>query len=70
MKTPKTPVEKLPNPGLKALARSGEKGKKAVAAMGFEKGGIVKGTKCPFRDGGVVRGTGIAVQGGKFTGLK
>ncbi len=66
----KTPIEKLPNKGLKALARSGEKGKKAVAEMGFEKGGIVKGTKCPFRDGGVVRGTGQAVQGGKFTGLK
>lgn len=64
-----TPIDELPNPGLRELAKT-EKGRKAVKNMGFEKGGIVKGTKCPFRDGGVVRGTGIAVQGGKFTGLK
>ena len=66
-----TSIDKPPNKGLKALARSGDKGKKVVERMGFEDGGkVVKGSRCPFRDGGVVRGTGQAVQGGKFTGVK
>lgn len=63
----KTPVKDLPNPGLKALAGT-EKGKKAVAKMGFRNGGIAKGGKCPHR--GKVRGTGAAIGGAKFVGTR
>ena len=38
----KTPVEKLPNEGLKKLAES-KKGREAVTRMGFASGGIAKG---------------------------
>lgn len=65
----KTPVDQLPNEGLKKLAKS-PKGRKAVARMGFADGGeaIAKGGKCPHR--GKVRGTGIAVSGVGFKGVK
>ena len=63
----KTPVDKLPNEGLKKLAKS-PKGRKAVARMGFKDGGIAKGGKCPSR--GTIRGTGAAVRGVGFKGIK
>ena len=63
----KTPIDQLPNEGLKKLARS-KKGKEAVAKMGFKEGGIAKGGKCPHR--GKVRGTGAAVRGVKFVGTR
>ncbi len=63
----KTSVKDLPNPGLKALAGT-EKGKKAVAKMGFRNGGIAKGGKCPSR--GTIRGTGAAITGVGFKGVK
>lgn len=62
-----TPIDKLPNPGLKELAKT-EKGRKAVKRMGFDHGGLVKGQSCPHREDGV-RGTGMAVKGGKFSGV-
>ena len=62
-----TPIDELPNPGLKELAKT-EKGRKAVKRMGFDHGGLVKGQPCPHREDGV-RGTGIAVKGGKFSGV-
>lgn len=62
-----TPIDKLPNPGLKELAKT-EKGRKAVKRMGFGHGGMVKGQSCPHREDGV-RGTGMAVKGGKFSGV-
>ncbi len=64
----KTPVKDLPNPGLKALAGT-EKGKKAIARMGFKDGGkVAKGGKCPSR--GTIRGTGAAISGVGFKGIK
>ena len=63
----KTPVDKLPNEGLKKLAKS-PKGRKAVARMGFKNGGIAKGGKCPSR--GTIRGTGAAIRGVGFKGVK
>ncbi len=63
----KTPVDKLPNEGLKKLAKS-PKGRKAVARMGFKDGGEAKGGKCPSR--GTIRGTGRAVRGVGFKGVK
>jgi len=63
----KTPVDKLPNEGLKKLAKS-PKGRKAVARMGFKDGGIAKGGKCPSR--GTIRGTGAAIRGVGFKGVK
>ena len=63
----KTPIDKLPNKGLKKLAKS-PKGRKAVARMGFKDGGIAKGGKCPSR--GTIRGTGAAVRGVGFKGIK
>ena len=63
----KTPVDKLPNEGLKKLAKS-PKGRKAVARMGFKDGGIAKGGKCPSR--GTIRGTGAAIRGVGFKGIK
>ena len=63
----KTPVDKLPNKGLKKLAKS-PKGRKAVARMGFKNGGEAKGGKCPSR--GTIRGTGRAVRGVGFKGVK
>ena len=63
----KTPVDKLPNEGLKKLAKS-PKGRKAVARMGFKNGGEAKGGKCPSR--GTIRGTGRAVRGVGFKGVK
>ena len=62
-----TPIDKLPNPGLKELAKT-EKGRKAVKRMGFDHGGLVKGQSCPHREDGV-RGTGAALKGGKFSGV-
>ncbi len=63
----KTPIDKLPNKGLKKLAKS-PKGRKAVARMGFKEGGIAKGGKCPSR--GTIRGTGAAIRGVGFKGIK
>ena len=64
----KTPIDELPNPGLKALAQT-EKGKKAVARMGFKNGGkVAKGGKCPSR--GTIRGTGAAISGVGFKGVR
>ena len=63
----KTPVDELPNEGLKKLAKS-PKGRKAVARMGFKDGGIAKGGKCPSR--GTIRGTGAAIRGVGFKGVK
>ena len=63
----KTPIDKLPNKGLKKLAKS-PKGRKAVARMGFKDGGIAKGGKCPSR--GTIRGTGAAIRGVGFKGIK
>ena len=63
----KTPIDKLPNKGLKKLAKS-PKGRKAVARMGFKNGGEAKGGKCPSR--GTIRGTGRAVRGVGFKGVK
>ena len=63
----KTPIDQLPNEGLKKLAKS-KKGREAVAKMGFKEGGIAKGGKCPHR--GNVRGTGAAVRGVKFVGTR
>ena len=63
----KTPVDELPNEGLKKLAKS-PKGRKAVARMGFKDGGIAKGGKCPSR--GAIRGTGAAIRGVGFKGVK
>ena len=63
----KTSVDKLPNEGLKKLAKS-PKGRKAVARMGFKNGGEAKGGKCPSR--GTIRGTGRAVRGVGFKGVK
>lgn len=62
-----TPIDELPNPGLKELAKT-EKGRKAVKRMGFDHGGLVKGQSCPHREDGV-RGTGAALKGGKFSGV-
>tara|TARA_A200000159_G_scaffold146472_1_gene152846 strand:+ start:10938 stop:11132 length:195 start_codon:yes stop_codon:yes gene_type:complete len=62
----KTPVEKLPNEGLKKLAES-KKGREAVTRMGFANGGIAKGGKCPSR--GTIRGTGAAISGVGFKGV-
>ena len=61
----KTPIDKLPNEGLKKLAKS-KKAVEAVARMGFKDGGIAKGGKCPSR--GTIRGTGAAVRGVGFVG--
>ena len=63
----KTPIDKLPNKGLKKLAKS-PKGRKAVARMGFRNGGMAKGGKCPSR--GTIRGTGAAIRGVGFKGIK
>ena len=63
----KTPIDKLPNKGLKKLAKS-PKGRKAVARMGFKDGGIAKGGKCPSRR--TIRGTGAAIRGVGFKGIK
>ena len=63
----KTPIDELPNKGLKKLAKS-PKGRKAVARMGFKDGGIAKGGKCPSR--GTIRGTGAAIRGVGFKGIK
>ena len=63
----KTPIDNLPNKGLKKLAKS-PKGRKAVARMGFKDGGIAKGGKCPSR--GTIRGTGAAIRGVGFKGIK
>ena len=63
----KTPIDQLPNEGLKKLAKS-KKGREAVAKMGFKEGGIAKGGKCPSR--GTIRGTGAAVRGVKFVGTR
>ena len=63
----KPPIDKLPNKGLKKLAKS-PKGRKAVARMGFKDGGIAKGGKCPSR--GTIRGTGAAIRGVGFKGIK
>ena len=63
----KTPIDQLPNEGLKKLAKS-KKGREAVAKMGFKEGGLAKGGKCPHR--GNVRGTGAAVRGVKFVGTR
>lgn len=61
----KVDMSKLPNQGLKNLAKERPD---VVKRMGFEGGGMVKGQSCPHREDNV-RGTGAALQGGKFSGV-
>ena len=61
----KVDIDKLPNPGLKELAKERPD---VVKRMGFDHGGLVKGQPCPHREDNV-RGTGAAVKGGKFSGV-